>query len=39
MPYLGAAAWTVNKPKKALFSGILRGASGPERSELIIQGK
>lgn len=35
MPYLGVAAWTVSKPKKTLFSGILRGASGPERSELI----
>jgi CHAT domain-containing protein len=35
MPYLGVAAWTINKPKKTLFSGILRGASGPERSELI----
>jgi len=35
MPYLGVAAWTVNKPKKTLFFGILRGATGPERSELI----
>ena len=35
MPYLGVAAWTINRPKKTLFSGILRGASGPERSELI----
>jgi CHAT domain-containing protein len=35
LPYLGVAAWTINKPKKTLFSGILRGASGPERSELI----
>lgn len=35
MPYLGVAAWTVNRPKKTLFSRILRGATGPERSELI----
>jgi CHAT domain-containing protein len=35
MPYLGVAAWTVSKPKKTLFSAILRSASGPERSELI----
>ncbi len=35
MPYLGVAAWTFNKPKKTLFSGILRSTSGPERSELI----
>jgi CHAT domain-containing protein len=35
MPYLGVAAWTISQPKKTLFSGILRAASGPERSELI----
>ncbi len=28
MPYLGVAAWTINKPKKTLFSGILRGCFG-----------
>jgi CHAT domain-containing protein len=35
IPYLGVAAWTISQPKKTLFSGILRAASGPERSELI----
>jgi CHAT domain-containing protein len=35
MPYLGVAAWTVNRPKKTLLSRIMRSASGPERSELI----